>query len=204
MYEWPYSCSAVTADALKIMTAPSRHSPNVTTNNHRSFSSLLGMSFPRICRIRVQTPVLACCQTADQFLEDAPPLLVILELIEAGASRRQQHHVARMRGTECGVHRAFQSPASSDRHASLDLLLDLVRRSANQKRQNRLFAQRISQLCVIAVFVFAPEYHQNAARKRIERFQGGVDVGSLRIVVIAHPLNLGHKLNAMFDTLERP
>src|SRR5215475_9649398 len=130
MYEWPYSCSAVTADALKIMTAPSRHRPKVTTNNHRSFSSLLGMAFPRIYRIRVQTPGLARCQAANQFLEDAPPMLVVFELIEAGASRRQQHHVARMRGTECRVHRAFQSPASPDRHAAFDLLLDLVRRSA--------------------------------------------------------------------------
>src|SRR5215467_8168262 len=87
MYEWPYSCSAVTAEALKIMTAPSRHNPKVTTNNHRSFSSLLGMAFLRIHRIGLQIADFARCKTPDQLLKDAPAMLVILKLIEAGASR---------------------------------------------------------------------------------------------------------------------
>ncbi len=41
MYECPYCCCAVTAEALKIITAPSRHNASVTPKSKRSFSSRL-------------------------------------------------------------------------------------------------------------------------------------------------------------------
>src|SRR5690349_18177363 len=96
MYEWPYSCSAVTADALKIMTAPSRHSPSVTMNNQRSFSSRLGIVFPRIHRIPVRAKFFTLFQVVHQFFEDAATVFVILELIETRAGRREQHHISGM------------------------------------------------------------------------------------------------------------
>ena len=42
MYECPYNCSAVTAEALKIITAPNKHSASVTPKSQRSLSGRLG------------------------------------------------------------------------------------------------------------------------------------------------------------------
>src|ERR1043166_7745552 len=135
MYEWPYSCSAVTADALKIITAPSKHNPIVTMNSQRSFSSLLGIAFPRIHRIRVRTNLLALFEMANEFLENAPPVFVILKLVKARAGRREQNNVTGMRRVKRGVHRVFQGAGSPDRHAASDLLFNLVGSRADQQRE---------------------------------------------------------------------
>src|SRR5262249_11499737 len=110
MYEWPYSCSAVTADALKIITAPSKHSASVTINSQRSFSSRLGIAFPRIHRIGVRTEFLALLQMTNQLLENAASVFIVLKLVEARAGGRQQHDVSGMRGAVSGIDSIFQRP----------------------------------------------------------------------------------------------
>src|SRR5215468_1736844 len=124
MYEWPYSCSAVTAEALKIITAPSRHSPRVTMNSQRSFSSRLGILSPRIHRIPGRTKLFALFQLAHQLFEDAAALFVILKLIEAGAGRSEQHDISWMSCAEGAVHCVLQRANASNRYATLDLLFD--------------------------------------------------------------------------------
>src|SRR5215470_1767126 len=132
MYEWPYSCSAVTAEALKIITAPSRHSTSVTMNRQRSFSSRLGIAFPRIHRIHVRTSVVILSQMANQFFENAATVFVILKLVEACAGRREQDNVTGTRGVMSAVHSIVERADTLNCHAALDLLFDLVRRCANQ------------------------------------------------------------------------
>src|SRR5947208_8349901 len=87
MKEWPYWCSAVTAEALKIITAPKRHSASVTPKSQRSFSNRLGtFSHPlrRSCTRRLPL------QLMHQFFEDAAAVFVVLKLIEAGACRGKE------------------------------------------------------------------------------------------------------------------
>src|ERR1700751_722290 len=137
IYEWPYSCSAVTADALKIITAPSRHSASVTINSQRSFSSRLGIALLRIHGIPVRTKLFALFQMANQLLKHATPMFVVLKLVKARASWRQQDDVTGMRRVERHVHRLFQCARTLDRYAAFDLLCNFVGRCANQQRENR-------------------------------------------------------------------
>src|SRR4030095_3085459 len=126
------SCSAVTAEALKIITAPSRQSPSVTTNSQRSFSRRLGIAFPRTHPIRVRTKLFTLLEMADEFLKHATAVFVILKLVKARTSRRQQHRVPGVRRVKGTVHGAFQRSSALDRHAALDFLFDFVGRGANQ------------------------------------------------------------------------
>src|SRR5258706_7792907 len=75
------------------MTAPSRHSPSVTPNSHLSFSKRLGIAL-----LRVRWIFSAALQLMDKVLEDASTMLVVLELVEAGAGGRQEHDVSGMSG----------------------------------------------------------------------------------------------------------
>src|SRR5260221_13970689 len=75
------------------MTAPSRHSPSATPNSHLSFSKRLGIAL-----LRVRWIFSAALQLMDKVLEDASTMLVVLELVEAGAGGRQEHDVSGMSG----------------------------------------------------------------------------------------------------------
>src|SRR5215469_3241496 len=157
MYECPYSCSAVTAEALKIITAPSRHSASVTMNSHLSFSRRLGILSPRVHRIRPSRTRFrpqSLFQPAHQLLEHPAAMLVVLKLIEAGTGRREQHDVSRMGGAEGCLDSGFERSRWCDGHAAPDLLLDLVGGGTDQQRQNGLLAENIPQFGVIAAFVF--------------------------------------------------
>src|SRR5208337_1688297 len=131
-YEWPYCCCAVTAEALKIITVPSRHNTSVTPNSQRSVSERLAKSFTPIRRIVRGGRI----QLSNQLFEDPSALLVILKLVEAGASRGQKHDVSRLRGMCGNLHGAVQRGGAFDGHAAGDLLFYLVRGRANQQRKN--------------------------------------------------------------------
>ena len=92
---------------------------------------------------------------------------------------------------------------SFDGHAAGKLLFDFFGRGADQQRENRFFVQRFLQHGVVAAFVFAAENDQDVPGKCVERFQGGVDIGGLRIVVIAHAADFGDKFQAVLDAGER-
>src|SRR5215470_16358695 len=201
MYERPYSCSAVTADALKIMTAPSRQSPSVAMNSHLSFSRRLGMPFLRtfwISRNFFRTTFRAF-QLMDQFLEDAPPMFVILELIEAGTSGGHEDDVARLRRLRCGFDSVFERAGLLQRNTAFDLLFDLLGRGADQQREDDLCPQEIAQQRVVAVLILSAEDDQDAAREGLKGFQRRIHIGSFGVVVITHSADFRHKLDAMFD-----
>src|SRR5580658_375281 len=114
-YPWPNSFSAVTADALKIITAPNRQSTTVTPNSQRSISRRLGtFAHP----FRGSRPGRLLFELPHQTLEDTSAVLIILKLIEAGAGRREQHHVAGPRGMPGGFHGALQRFRALQSYAS--------------------------------------------------------------------------------------
>src|SRR5580698_2017030 len=140
-YECPYICCAVTADALKIITVPSRQSASVTTNNQRSISERLVTRSPLLCGNSRRT----FFDGSHKLLKHSPAMLVILKLVEAGTPQRQHHHVAGPRRQRSSFHRPFQCPRALYGHAARNLLFDFVRRRANQKSKNCLFAERLPQ-----------------------------------------------------------
>src|SRR6202171_3396010 len=130
-------------------------------------------------------------------------MFVVLKLVEASASWREQDDIARSRRTRCNLDRALNGSCLLDRHAPGNLLPDLFRCSTNEKRQNSFFAQRLLQYGVVAALILASENDQNSSGKCIQRFQRGVHVGSFRIVVITHTANFCDKLKPVLDSSER-
>src|SRR5208337_1186267 len=179
---WPYCCCAVTAEALKIITAPNRQSTSVTPNSQRSVSERLAKSSTLIRRMLCGSRV----QVSDELLEDPSALLVILELVEAGAGRGQNHDISGLRGVRGDFHRAVQRGGAFYGHAAGDLLFNFVRSRANQERKNGFFSERLLQEGVVAALVFPAQNNQDAPEKSVQGLQGGVHVGGLRIVVVAH------------------
>src|SRR5208337_1167728 len=174
-YEWPYCCCAVTAEALKIITVPSRHNTSVTPNSQRSVSERLAKSFTPIRRIARGVRI----QLLNQLFENPPALLVILKLVEAGAGWGQKHDVPGLRGMCGGPHCAIQGGGAFDGHTADDLLFYFVRGGANQQRKNGFSAQRFLQNAVVAALVLPAENNQDAPGKSVESFQSGVHVGGL-------------------------
>src|SRR5438477_3485572 len=199
-YEWPYSCSAVTAEALKIITAPSRHNPRVTPNSHLSFSKRLGIPPLRVRWIFIR---FACFQLLNQSLENATAMLEIRKLVKACASRRQQHNIPGVRGLSREFHCIVERVGARNRHGPINLLLDFLGRRADQQRKNCLFPKRLTELRVVAVFVFAAQNDDYSARKRLQGFQSCIDIRSFRVVVITHPVYFRDKFQTMFHTRKR-
>src|SRR5258708_16962036 len=158
----------MTAEALKIMTAPSRHSPSVTRNSHLSFSKRLGIAFLRVgcvLRIVLWPGFVAALQLANELFENAAAMFVLLKLIETCASWRQQNHVARLSSTRRDLDRALQSPRAFDSHATRDLTFDLLGYRSNQQSENRPFPQKFAQRRVVAGFVLPTKNHADPPPK---------------------------------------
>src|ERR1017187_1052274 len=136
------------------------------------------------------------CQLANQIFEDPSAVFVAVKLIKAGAGWSQQHYIARTgrftRALDCGLER----PDACDL-SSLRLRLDLSGSRANGiDALHSLLEQRI-QHTVVAALVLAAKNEVDAAGKRLQHFDGRVNVGGLRIVVILHPANTGQELQAL-------
>src|SRR6266404_6232538 len=115
----------------------------------------------------------------------------------------EEHNIARPRRLRSNLYRALDRSRALDRHASGDLLFNFLRGRADQKRKNRLFAQRFLQRGVIAAFIFASEHDQDSPGERIQRLDSRIHVRGLRIVVVAHPANLRNELQTMLHACER-
>src|ERR1700746_418334 len=96
-------------------------------------------------------------------------MLVILELVEAGARRREQNDVSCARGLRRNVDGALESPCALDGHAAINLAGDFVGGGANQQRQNGSLPQGFLQRRVVASLILTAENHQNSARKCVQR-----------------------------------
>src|ERR1051325_4851051 len=142
-------------------------------------------------------------QLVHELLEHTATMLVIFELIEAGASRREQNDIAGLRGPRSNFDGALDRSRAFDGDASLNLLFDFFGRGTDEQCKDRLLAKRGLQNRVVAALVFPAENNKNAAGKSVERLERRVDVGRFRIVVIADAVVLRYTLEPMFDTSER-
>src|ERR1019366_6497782 len=98
-----------------------------------------------------------------------------------GAGWSQQHNIARTGRFASPLDRGLQRPDARDL-SSLRLRLDLGGgRTDGVHALHSLLEQRI-QYAVVAAFVFAAKNEVNAAGKRLQRLNGGVDISSLGIV----------------------
>ena len=103
----------------------------------------------------------------------------------------------------CDFNGALDCPCALNGHAPGNLVFDFFRCRADQQRKDSFLAQRFLQYGVIAAFVFPTQHDQDSSGKRVQRLQRGIDVGRLRIVVIAHAADFRDKLEAMLDSRER-
>src|ERR1039457_3757299 len=141
------------------------------------------------------------CQLANQVFEYPSAVFVAVKLIEAGAGWSQQHYIARTGRFTGPLDRGLQRPDTCDL-SSLRLRLDLSGSRANGiDALHSLLEQRI-QHTVVAALVLAAKNEVNAAGKRLQRFDGRVNVGGLRIVVILDAADRGHELQAMLHRFE--
>src|SRR5580704_1301160 len=148
---FPYWSRAVTAEALKTMSAPIRHRASVVPNIHRSVWIGRGMCFPENLS-RGESGRVFFFKFTDELLEDASAVLVIFKLVEARAGGRQQHGVAGLRAPRGCLHGARQRPRALHGDDAAKLRFDLVRRAADEQRQARMAAQRLAQNLVVAAF----------------------------------------------------
>src|SRR2546426_4378632 len=113
----------MTAEALKTITAPIMHSARVARNNQRSVWRLRGTfnSPGWLARFPEASGML---QIPHQLLEEAAAVLVVLKLVEAGARRCQQHHVAWPGALTRQAHRPVQRACHFDRGRTGDLFGD--------------------------------------------------------------------------------
>src|SRR5438067_95649 len=91
-YGDPSVSFAITAEVENTITSPNSTSRKTVPNSHLSTPTRFAI---QASLHRDGVISLARLQLAHHFLERAPTMLEIVELVEAGARRRQQHHVAR-------------------------------------------------------------------------------------------------------------
>src|SRR5437016_3652843 len=87
VYADPKRSLAITAEALKTITNPTKTKISVMQKIQRSMLTRLATAGRASAGGNL-------FQREDALLEDPPAMLVVLELIEAGASRSKQHDIA--------------------------------------------------------------------------------------------------------------
>ena len=140
---------------------------------------------------------------AHKLLEDAATMLVVLKLVEAGARRREQHHVARLRLFLRPGDRPLHRSSSLYLHDTGELRLDLFRCRTNGDNRLHPRAQQRRQRAIVRVLVLAAENQPDAARKGLDRLRRRIDIGRLGVVEPAHAVNLAHELQAVLDGMKR-
>ena len=93
-YGEPIVSLAITAEAEKTITSPNSTSRSTVPNIHLSTPT----------RFAICSQTASTLQTANQLLEHAPAVFIVLKLVETCARRRQQHHIARASRLRCGTH----------------------------------------------------------------------------------------------------
>ena len=124
-------------------------------------------------------------------------MLVVLELVEAGAGWGQQDDVAgygRYTGLADGV---LQSLGMHD--LGFNLGFDFRRRSADRIDALDPLSKQFIEDGVVATFVLAAEDEVNVRGKRFQSLDGRIDVGGLGIVVVVSRCPVGSR-NRMFPS----
>src|SRR5262249_21257622 len=137
-----------------------------------------------------------------EVLKHPAAVLVVLKLIEAGTSRRQQDDITGASDLRGALDSPLERLSLVDGDATCDLRLDFRCGRSDQQRKDAFFAQKRLKRRVVAALISAPENDENAAGESIQRFQRGVDIRGLGVVVIAHASDLADKFETMLDTRE--
>src|ERR1700736_6449103 len=155
------------------MTAPIRQSASVTPNNFRSGWRVRGILIPSARR----RPRPLTLPALDELLEDAPAVLEILELVEAGASRSEQNGVAGPRAFDRHSYRALERFRAVQRDRISQLRSDFFGGGADQKGAPRMLAERSPQQTKIPALVFPAQDDEQRARKSFQGLERGVHIG---------------------------
>src|SRR5579872_565620 len=169
--EWKRgSICAMMLEALYRITIPNDIINSTVPNRIQSVLSLWPIStFLRQC--------------VHQLLENFAAVLVVLELVEAGARRGEQNGIARVAVLEPVCDGRIERLHVHQRRRTLQRAADLARRGADQKGGMRLGGQRLAQQRIIQTLVLPAQDDPKAAGERIDRFQGRIHAGGFRVVV---------------------
>src|ERR1039457_2851464 len=88
-----------------------------------------------------------------KILEDSATLLVVFELVVAGAGRRQQYHVTRTRSSDSGAHCVFQRFAGVEGDDAAQLRLDFGSCGADGVHRTHALPQEWGEQRVVRAFV---------------------------------------------------
>ena len=129
-------------------------------------------------------------------------LFVILKLIEAGAGGGEEDDIAGLGGGVGAAHGVVEGFGVDDVGGALDLGFDLGCGRANRVDALHARSQQVVHHRVGAAFIFSAQDEVNVFRKRLERFDGRVDVGGLGVVVVLDAIDRRNVLDAVLDRLE--
>src|SRR6202021_221021 len=107
-------------------------------------------------------------QSPHNLLKNLPALLIILELIEARTSRRQQHHIAWLRHSVRLAECVLQG-LCVDHFNILNLRFDLRRRRPDRVHTLHPLPQQIIEHSVVAALVLAANNEMDVPGKRLQR-----------------------------------
>jgi len=136
MIPLPNSSRAVTAEALKTMTAPTKQSARSIQTTTGRFEDSGARSEPPGGFVRL----IFFSQTANELLEYASAVLVTLKLVETRAGGSQQDGVAGTCTFLGEFHGARHRARSFDGHDAAQLRFNLVRGGADQQNHARVLA----------------------------------------------------------------
>lgn len=105
-------------------------------------------------------------------------MLIVFELIETGACRRQQNDVSGLGTLGSELYRPLKRFGVNVRHNISQIRRDFFRGGADEQRRFCACAQRLAQRRVWAAFVLASKDYEQRARKRFDGFESRIDVGA--------------------------
>src|SRR5437588_164487 len=142
------------------------------------------------------------CQRVHHFLEHPPAMLIVLELVKAGASGSQKHHLAGRSQGRSALHRGIEGFGMNDFSRALDLGFDLGRRSTDCVHPFDASPEKVVEDGVVAALILAAENDMDVGGKRFQSLDGCIHIGGLRVVVVVDAANAGDILQPVLHGLE--
>src|SRR5215813_12820731 len=179
--------AAMMALAEYTITTPMETRATMSAKSQRSGVSFLGTG-----------------QLVDDGHEDLAAVLVVVEHVEGGTGRREQHHVARARQGAGGGHRVPHGGGVDAGHARR--LESRPYGGAIDPDEHRLAhvpPRGIRERREVLPLPFASRDQHDRLREALERLYGRGDVGALGVVVVDDAAFLGDALDAVGDAAER-
>src|SRR5271156_3503861 len=186
----------MTAEALKTISNPMTTSTSVAPKSHLSTPTRFAI------RLLCALPFGESTAGEDQVLEDLPALFIVLELIEAGAGRREQNDLARLRGVGGFGHRYVESAGVDDGRGALDVRDDFFGGGTNGVDGLYALLYERTHEAVVGVLVLAAKDEVNARGEGRDGLHGGVDVRGLRVVIVVDSVDGSDELKAVLDGAE--